>query len=345
MPSAPQRTVTAGSMDARRATGRATRAVVVMVWLLLLTACATPPLLLPGPATAYDAAGNDDVFARYAPVIVPQDLRQSFNRIGRASARRDADGREVIYIDPAQPVYYVQRAEFTAGAHSYVNLIYRVHFERVPYSLWPFHLTAGNNGGLLVIVTLNDRQQPLLITTVHTCGCYLAIVPTSYLDRRAYPAGWPADTQPVFGETLPARLEYRAAFTPDQRLVIHLRSGTHRVMDVQVVPQALVAPNFQVIPAGIAPLDTLMQLPLGEATTSFYQSSGRSRGYVKNAHKPFEFLLMSWWALDPRVGRDKEYGPAGATGTVFYTSLKPWRRQASDMWPFGAFLEYWGWRL
>jgi len=30
---------------------------------------------------------------------------------------------------------------------------------------------------------------------------------------------------------------------------------------------------------------------------------------------------------------------------VFYTSLKPWRRHDSDMWPFADFLRYWGWHL
>ncbi len=325
--------------------GRAAFAAAVLAWLVLLSACASQPPLLPGPAAAYDAADHRDLLTRYAPLIVPQDQRQSFNRVGRASARTDDDGTEQVYVDPAQPVYYVQQREFTAGNSTYINLIYRVHFERVPFSLWPFHLTAGRNGGLFVIVTLDERQQPLLITTVHTCGCYLAFVPTSYLDRRAYPADWPAYTQQVFGEELPARLDYPDASTPDQRIVVYLRSGTHRVMDIQVVSPTQVAANYRIIPATIAPMAALKQLPLAQGTASFYEPSGRSQGYVKNAHKPFEFLLMSWWALDPRVGIDKEYGPANETGTVFYTSLKPWRREASDMWPFADFLEYWGWRL
>ena len=55
--------------------------------------------------------------------------------------------------------------------------------------------------------------------------------------------------------------------------------------------------------------------------------------------------MISWWALDWRVGEDKAYGDKNETGAVFYTSLKPWNRQASDMWPFGDFLAFWGWGL
>jgi len=54
---------------------------------------------------------------------------------------------------------------------------------------------------------------------------------------------------------------------------------------------------------------------------------------------------MSWWTLDAHIGEDKAYGNAAVTGSVFYTSLNPINRQASDMWPFAKFLEYWGWRL
>jgi hypothetical protein len=58
-----------------------------------------------------------------------------------------------------------------------------------------------------------------------------------------------------------------------------------------------------------------------------------------------ERFFVSWWAFDWHVGEDKAYGPAEETGTVFYTSLKFWRRDVSDMWFFDRFLKYWGWNL
>lgn len=54
---------------------------------------------------------------------------------------------------------------------------------------------------------------------------------------------------------------------------------------------------------------------------------------------------MSWWAFDWYVGENKRLGPAEETGTTFYTSLKFWARDKSDIWNFGSFLKYWGWGL
>ena len=91
--------------------------------------------------------------------------------------------------------------------------------------------------------------------------------------------------------------------------------------------------------------EQLHQLLLGDGVTSFYHQSGPQKGYVKNSIKIWERLWMSWWVLDLRVGSDKLLGDPAETGTVFYTSLKPWRRDESNLWHFERFLNYWGWRL
>ena len=70
---------------------------------------------------------------------------------------------------------------------------------------------------------------------------------------------------------------------------------------------------------------------------------GRSTG--KGFIKPRESLFLSLPSLDPLVGYDKVYGDRRETGNPFYTSLKPWNREASDMWDFPEFLTFWGWRL
>lgn len=51
---------------------------------------------------------------------------------------------------------------------------------------------------------------------------------------------------------------------------------------------------------------------------------------------------MGWWALDGKVGEDKDLGYDIYDGPIFYTSLKPWARNASDLRDFSGFLEYWG---
>ncbi len=322
----------------------------VAVCLTLITAACTqaPVRIIDEPPYAFNASPvENSIFSQYAPIFIPQRYEKRYNRIGEAKARYTSDDTgEEIYIDPTTPVFYVQQQPFeTEAGERYLNLIYRIHFEEVPYSLSPFHLTAGKNGGLFIITTINENNQPVLITTVHTCGCYLAILPTSYLPPQAYPEHW-SDEQEVFGERLPGVLRFPAVFDFRYRPGVFLRDGTHRVMNVEVIDASTLASSYRVVAAELRPMEALKQLPLPDNNaTSFYHNTGRHQGYVKNAVKPLELLLMSWWTFDLHIGSDKELGNKNETGSVFYTSLKPWNRNASDMWNFPHFLSFWGWKL
>ena len=313
----------------------------VLILLLLAGCAAAPPRNLQAPRAYVVAPDDPRPAARYAPIVVSADGR-AYNRLGTPAARLGAKGREEVYVDPAWPTFYVRQRGFEAGGRPYTNFIYRLHFQKVPF----LHLTSGKNGGLFIIVTVAQDGHPLLITTVHTCGCYLAFVPTSYLPATAWPPGWRREGQRVFGIRLPGILQYPETFTPELRPVIFLRDATHRVADIKLGRMDTPGSGQVVIEAGLRPLEDLDHLPLADGReTSFFHARGFHRGYVKNAFKPFELLLMSWWVLDPHVGVDKRYGERHASGTVFYTSLWPWNRSASDMWDFAAFLRFWGWRL
>jgi hypothetical protein len=317
----------------------------IVVAALLLSACASMPQGATGhPAVAYVAQDNGSLLARHAPIIVPQDQYKTYNQIGRPTARYDAHGKkEQIYIDPAAPVFYTQQKTFQTSKGQYTNLIYRVHFTEVPFQFFPFNITAGKNGGLLTVITLDSAKQPVLVTTVHTCGCYVAIMPTGFLPVQDYPETWDITrTQSIYGENLPVQLAYPDSTNTNYRPTIFLRDGTHRVMDVKIGS----AETYNPIITPIEPAEKLKNLPLGmNNTTSFYVESGLRQGYVKESFKPFELALMSWWVLDPFVGVDKEFSADPATGPVFYTSLPPWNRKASDMRNFAKFLAFWGWRL
>ena len=325
------------------------RLLATAVLLPVLASCAGPSGgAFDVPRRAYVARSNggilseqEDPFARYAPVFVIQRHGEPHNRIGTVAATRDGKGRERVYVDPAEPTLYAERQEFSTERGDYVNLIYRVHFQGVP----GLRLTRGANVGLFVIVTLNDREEPVLVTTVHTCGCYVATVPTTYLPADARPDEWEASSLDVHGEVLPGLLRYPGAFAANYRPVAFVRDDTHRVMDIRVQDVGEAAWRYQVVPAVLRPMGALRALPVDGDTTSFFYDQGRRRGYVRGARKPLEMLLMGWWALDLYVGRDKDLGDRRQTGATFYTSLKPWRREESDMWPFADFLKYWGWRL
>jgi len=152
-------------------------------------------------------------------------------------------------VDTDHPTIYYLKRQFATPKGRYTNLIYRVHFPKVPFSLIPFYLTAGNNVGLMVIITLDSAQKPVLVTTVGTCGCYLAIVQTSFLPGDALPDKWRDKPLNIYGEILPARLSYANRNT--SKLLIHIRPGVHRVMDLEVVDEKNLKTSqfFTIIPA------------------------------------------------------------------------------------------------
>ena len=315
--------------------------------LFLVAGCAHHvPIATDSKQALYMAAENgEDSLHRFAPVFRVYDYHHRYNRIGRPVAKREEDGRERITIDADQPTIYFEKRPFSTAKGSYTNLIYRVHFPSVPYSLIPFNLTAGNNPGLIIVITLNRQEEPVLVTSVHTCGCYKALVATTALSEEALPLKRQRkpDVIKVYGEHLPAVIDYRHKSKP--RLLVDLRPGVHRVMDLEIIDAPTidyVSSKEMVLKVPLEPSENLNRLRLNGHETSFYRQEGIMKGHVKGAVKPLETLLMSWMSLDLFIGTDKAYGHED---NPFYTSLKPWNRRKSDMNHFARFLEFWGWDL
>jgi len=280
--------------------------------------------------------------SEYSPVFEIQGYEKEHNRIGTPSAVVLDGGDEEFIIDVTKPSVFTQAVAFRTEKGSYTNRIYRVHFPKVPY----FHLTAGNNVGLLVIVTLDSSNKPVLVTTVNTCGCFNAIIPTNYLPESAYPDGWKKEPFDVYGETLPGMID----FSKEESVGIFLkiRPDVHRVMDIR--PLAKITLNgsdeshkFEMKKHDMAELE---KLPAGEGkTVNFFHEDGLMKGHVKGTVKPLEMMFMSLISLDLFVGSDKIYSPPDDYGNPFYTSLKPWNRNESDMRDFAGYLKFWGWKL
>lgn len=298
---------------------------------------------------AYIAVEDFSDFSRFAPVFLVEEYQAPHNRIGNPAAEITESGDEHIYVDHETPAVFVQKKSFTTETASYVNFIYRIHFKEVPLRLNRFYLTSGPNVGMLIIVTVNDSGQPVLVTAVHTCGCYLSFLPTSFLQDTAFPENWDKNGQKVFGERLSGLIDLQKNSFPDPalKMILALRSDTHRLMDVRFEKKQDIDQQYTLIKTPLRPMEDLKSLPVNNSTnttTSFFEEKGPRKGYVKGSYKPFERLLMSWWCLDLRVGEDKAYCPREQTG-AFYTSLKYWARKESDMRNFPQFLNYWGWNL
>jgi hypothetical protein len=286
--------------------------------------------LLPAP--------GDSLLNRHAPIFLVEDNQRNYNRIGTPAVRVSASGHEDIYIDTDRATIYTMTQDFETATGRYTNLIYRVHFPLTPLP----HLTAGKNVGLLVYVTINSAGEEILITTLHTCGCFLALIPTTKLPERSWPKGWQKTGQSVYGEEIPGLIESRKT---RQRLIIKLRSETHRVMDIRYANTAGYE-NIDNLAMHMEPMAALNQLPApNNQSVSFFATEGIRKGIVKGSRKPLEMLFMGWLAMDPFIGEDKALGPPDETGTKFYTSLKFWARNSSNIWFFPRFLQYWGWDL
>lgn len=282
---------------------------------------------------------DDSLLNRHTPIFLVEDNQRDYNRIGTPAVRVNASSQEDIYIDTDRATIYTMTQEFTTATGSYTNLIYRIHFPLTPLP----HLTAGKNVGLLVYITLNSAEEVVMVTTLHTCGCYLAFTPTTKLPERSRPTDWSETGQSVYGEEIPSLLESRQT---KQKLIIELRSETHRVMHLKYANSAEYEKYGAYQPLQMQPMAALDRLPTTDnQVVSFFTTSGLRKGIVKGSRKPLEMIFMSLLAMDPFIGEDKALGPPDETGTKFYTSLKFWARDSSNIWFFPRFLKYWGWDL
>lgn len=298
----------------------------------------------PGTTSAYVLEGSDGLVQRFAPIFIIEHDEELFNKIGTPSARLKENGKAEVFVDPARPTIYTEVETFETEREHYTNLIYRIHFERNPFTLAPLNVGAGKNVGAIVVVTVNSNEEPVWLTTVQSCGCYHAIMPTDYLPEEARPEGWDTEGFEVYGEQLPGLLKFKEA-SADARIAITIRGGSHRCKGVAVESEQSVKSGIAVLTAVAADVEVLKALPLPDGSeTSFYHTKGRRKGLVKGAHKPLETALFGLWAWDHNVGQDREYGPKEGAGRRFYTTLFFKHKKDSDMWHFARYLEHNGWK-
>jgi hypothetical protein len=310
----------------------------------LLSSCARPTADVIDKEILYLSPQPLSVKKSHSPAFLIKKPKEQYNRIGMPSVRESADHLPEIFVDSDRPAIFFESQEFTTLKGTYQNLIYRIHFEKVPFALNKINFTAGNNPGLLIIYTLDTSEQLLLITTVHTCGCFLAFFPTTALSQEWFPPGWPPESQWIYGHNLPSMIPLSQNHDLET-IVFTLESETHRISNVVASTDDSLQLAYDTIEMEFFLMNALYQLPYKGRTESFFEMSGPRKGFVKNNTKILERLLMSWWAFDFYVGRDKAFGSADTSDIIFYTSLKFWARKASDMKDFPGFLSYWGWKF
>ncbi len=174
---------------------------------------------------------SDDTLLRcFAPVIVVPQANESYNRIGALVLDRGAFGVLDVRVDSRRPTLYTEVRPDIVGGELVLQLVYRVHHERIPFTFSRRFYEAHQNPGLLVVVTLDAQSfEPRFVTTVHSCGCYAAVLPTALVPAAALPPDRPRDRVRVYGQSLRAILPQP---TSGARPTLWLEPGSHRVTRV-----------------------------------------------------------------------------------------------------------------
>ncbi|MCA3243002.1 MAG: hypothetical protein ING89_17040 [Rubrivivax sp.] len=216
---------------------------------------ATDALGLPQPTPAHAA----QLFAWHAPVFEIEALG-SPDRFGALAWPEAGPPR----VDTAAPVVYQRLSHTRVGGLWLLQLSYTLWFPERPASS-AFDLLAGALDGVVLRLTLDEHGQPLLLDTIHACGCYHLFFPAATLR--------PRDGGPRFEEWLfaPAPLPPLA---PAQRLVVRLASATHYVMGLQTLPRATLAAETYTL----QPEEALRSLPTPSGRRSLYGPDGLVAG-------------------------------------------------------------------
>jgi len=279
-----------------------------------------------------------DLLRAYAPIFVTREGRRE-NQIGSPAVRLER-AREQVTVDTDKPAIFSEVRRDEINRVPVLQLVYRLHFTNQPVPFYEMH----RNPGVMAIVTLRaSNREPILFTTVHTCGCFLALLPTDQFPRAALPANWPESKKRVSGKTLPAIVTQPVPGR--SRLVVRLADRTHRVDDIATLSEL---PAGHRIAAPLRSTTALHELPVEGSPskrTSFFYTSGPLKGYVRGAWSPFEGLSAGLILVDPRLGSDKDFGDPAVTGKKFYTSLLPWKRNVSRLDRFDGLMRSLKFRL
>jgi len=316
-----------------------------LVLLFLAESSLSEDFVYVPPACAAGEAGDRGEAALlrcYAPVFVVEKGARSYNRVGTPEIRLSG-AREKVRVNPDAPAAFTEVRRDRIGETGLLQLLYRVHFTRLPFKPSVF-FEMHRNVGVLAIVTLRESDlQPILFTTVYTCGCYRALLPTDLFPPEALPTDWPAKEKRFFGKTLPAIVRHPKPRR--SRLTVRLASKTHRVYEVETLEEP---PLGSRVDLPVRATEELRRLPVagsGEAIASFFYTDGPLKGHVRGAWSPIEGLLAGPLFLDLTLGMDKDFGDPEVTGTPFYTSLLPWKREVSRLDRFDLLMRHLGFRL
>lgn len=210
----------------------------------------------PGPEEA------ERLLAWHAPVFDVQ-VQAPHDQFGRPGWGPDGRPR----VDGSTPVVYQRLAHTRWRGRWHLQLVYTLWFSERPAS-GPLDLLAGALDGVVVRITLDEQGQPMLLDSMHACGCYHQFFPSPALQPRP---GAPRSQEWLFAP------RHLPALAPGERLVVQLASATHYLMGVQTVARGG-PPAPGLLTYAVQDEAALRSLPTAAGRRSLYGPDGLVAG-------------------------------------------------------------------
>ena len=182
------------------------------------------------------------LFRRHAPVF-EIDTTGPDDGIGQPAWGPDG----IPFVDTGVPVMFVRSTRTLFGGKVLPQLVYSVWFPARPKE-GPFDLLGGRLDGITVRLTLDHEGRPLLVDTMHSCGCYHQFFPTARLRMRPRPDS--LDEWAFVPQSLPSP-------PPGTRLLLRVAAASHQIQRLRWAPALDIDREL-----ALQPDDSLRSLPL-----------------------------------------------------------------------------------
>lgn len=229
---------------------------------------------------ALTASELQQLLARHAPVL-DVTTRGAADRFGAMHWR--SGGFEV---DTQVPVGYTRIAFTRFNGETLLQLVYTYWFPARPAG-GAFDLLSGKLDGLMVRITLDTDGAPLIVDSIHACGCYQLFFPTPRLAPR------PPPEPQIEWAFVPKRLPL---LSDGERVAIRVAPGTHYLEDIGVVAASMAGASAY----SLIDDDQLRSLPVGrDENRSLYGSDG----IVAGSERGERFLFWPMGIASPGAMR------------------------------------------
>ncbi len=225
---------------------------------------------------------RDTLLAAHAPVI-ELDKDAGYNRIGEPLWQ--APGLPTVNV--ARPLVYTAVTHTRFAGETVAQLNYVFWFSSRP-KLSVLDLLGGRLDGMHLRITLHNSGEPMLLESMHNCGCYHQYYPLSGLQARDSP-GY---AEPPLVLPSPGPLE------ADERLVVRMLDRSHYVRRVYRMP-AVPGRGIRYV---MTDYDELRSLPVGDGRRSLFDEDGLVTGSERDER------MLFWVSGVPNSGAMRQMG-------------------------------------